>query len=97
MTHADDANGVSPARRQEVVDSFRRGTVPRRGLDVLAVGLGHLDRAFDAELDVAAAGGAGFKAIRGEYGSGKLVCTEPGQLHFGPAGGSERAGRPRCQ
>jgi hypothetical protein len=66
---------VSPRRRQEIVDALRRGTVPRQGLDALAVGLDRLGPALDAELDVVAAGGSMFKAIRGEYGSGKTFCT----------------------
>lgn len=41
------------------------------GLDQLAVGLGRFENELDAELDVVAAGGAVFKAVRGEYGSGK--------------------------
>ena len=62
---------VSPERRREIVDALRRGTVPQRGLDVFAVSLGRFGPALDAELETAARGGAGFKAIRGEYGSGK--------------------------
>lgn len=66
---------ISPARRREIVDALRRGTVPQSGLDVLAVGIDHLAPVFDSELDVVAAGGAGFKAIRGEYGVGKTFLT----------------------
>src|SRR5215208_6102712 len=55
---------VSPQRRQEVLDALRRGTVPRRGLDLLAVAL-------DQELGTAERGSGVFKALRGEYGSGK--------------------------
>lgn len=66
---------VSPARRREIIDALRRGTVPQRGLDVLAVGIDELVPTFDAELDVVASGGAGFKAIRGEYGAGKTFVT----------------------
>ena len=62
---------VSAQRRREIIDALRRGTVPQRGLDVFAVGLGHLEPALDGELRAVAEGGAGFKAIRGEYGSGK--------------------------
>jgi hypothetical protein len=62
---------ISPERRREIVDALRRGTVPQRGLDIFAVGLDRFDPALDAELDAVAWGGAGFKAIRGEYGSGK--------------------------
>jgi hypothetical protein len=62
---------VSPERRREIIDALRRGTVPRRGLDVFAVGLERFEPALDAELRAVAEGGAGFKAVRGEYGSGK--------------------------
>lgn len=62
---------VSARRRREILDALRRGTVPSNGLDQLAVGLGRFDTEMDAELDVVAAGGAVFKAVRGEYGSGK--------------------------
>ncbi len=62
---------LSPVRRREILDALRRGTVPAGGLDVLAVGLDPFVGAIDAELDTAAAGGAAFKAIRGDYGSGK--------------------------
>ncbi|TVR58349.1 MAG: BREX system ATP-binding protein BrxD, partial [Gemmatimonadales bacterium] len=66
---------ISPARRQEIVDALRRGTVPQRGLDVLAVGLDALAPALDEELETVARGRAGFKAIRGEYGSGKTFTS----------------------
>jgi hypothetical protein len=62
---------ISARRRRDIIDALRRGTVPQQGLDVMAVGLARFEVALDAELDVAAAGGAGFKAVRGEYGSGK--------------------------
>jgi hypothetical protein len=62
---------LSPRRRREVVDALRRGTVPHNGLDVLGVGLGRFEAAVDAELDTVTGGGAVFKAVRGEYGSGK--------------------------
>lgn len=62
---------VSARRRREILDALRRGTVPANGLDQLAVGLGRFEAELDAELDVVAAGGAVFKAVRGEYGSGK--------------------------
>lgn len=66
---------VSPRRRREVIDALRRGTVPHNGLDLLAVGLDRFDTALDAELDAVASGGAVFKAVRGEYGSGKTFFT----------------------
>ncbi|QPE03355.1 BREX system ATP-binding protein BrxD [Microbacterium schleiferi] len=62
---------ISPRRRREIIDALRRGTVPQRGLDVMAVGLDRFQLALNDELDVAADGGAVFKAVRGEYGAGK--------------------------
>ncbi|MFD2415401.1 BREX system ATP-binding protein BrxD [Amycolatopsis pigmentata] len=62
---------VSEARRREVIDALRRGTVPQSGLDLLAVGLDRFDTAMDEDLTTVARGGAAFHAIRGEYGSGK--------------------------
>ena len=62
---------VSPRRRREILDALRRGTVPQRGLDVMAVGLDRFRSALGDELDGVADGGAVFKAVRGEYGAGK--------------------------
>jgi hypothetical protein len=62
---------VSARRRREILDALRRGTVPANGLDQLAVGLGRFEAELDNELDVVAGGGGMFKAVRGEYGSGK--------------------------
>ncbi|AGZ44177.1 BREX system ATP-binding protein BrxD [Actinoplanes friuliensis] len=64
-------SGVSPLRRREVIDALRRGAVPSAGLDLLAVGLDRFHRAIDEDLDAVAASGSVFKAVRGEYGSGK--------------------------
>lgn len=66
---------VSPRRRRDVLDALRRGTVPASGLDLLAVGLDRFGPALDDLLEVAAGGGATFKAVRGEYGSGKTFLT----------------------
>jgi hypothetical protein len=66
---------ISAQRRREIIDALRRGTVPERGLDVLAVGLDHLEPTLKNELDVVQRGGSGFKAIRGEYGSGKTFTS----------------------
>ncbi|KRV48667.1 ATP-binding protein [Wenjunlia vitaminophila] len=62
---------VSAARRREVIDALRRGTVPRSGLDLFAVGLDRFAPALDDDLTAVAGGGTAFHAIRGEYGSGK--------------------------
>ncbi|OOC54277.1 MULTISPECIES: BREX system ATP-binding protein BrxD [Nocardiopsis] len=64
-------NSVSPVRREEVVGALRRGTVPHSGLDLFAVGLERFESVLDKELGTVTAGGAGFKAVRGEYGAGK--------------------------
>ncbi|OBJ70981.1 BREX system ATP-binding protein BrxD [Mycobacterium sp. 1274756.6] len=64
-------SGVSARRRREILDALRRGTVPSNGLDQLAVGLGRFEAELDSELDVVAGGTGMFKAVRGEYGSGK--------------------------
>jgi hypothetical protein len=62
---------VSPQRRQDIIDALRRGTVPQYGLDALAVGLEPFEPTFNEEIAKVARGGAVFKALRGEYGSGK--------------------------
>lgn len=66
---------VSAARRRAVIDALRRGAVPESGLDVLATGLDRFEDAVHAELDAVASGGAVFKAVRGEYGSGKTFFS----------------------
>ena len=62
---------ISSARRDVIVSALRRGTVPSSGLDVLAVGIEAFAPILDDELAMASAGGSGFKAVRGEYGTGK--------------------------
>ena len=66
---------VSEQRRRELIDALRRGTVPYDGLDLLAVGLDRFEAATNAELDTVGAGGSVFKAVRGEYGSGKTFFS----------------------
>jgi hypothetical protein len=62
---------ISPQRRVEILDSLRRGTVPRSSLDAFAVGLERFEGSLNDELHRVAAGGSVFKAVRGEYGCGK--------------------------
>jgi bacteriophage exclusion system BrxC/D-like protein len=62
---------VSVVRRRQVIDALRRGAVPETGLDLLAVGLDRFGSAVGEEIATASTGGAVFKAVRGEYGSGK--------------------------
>jgi hypothetical protein len=66
---------ISPQRRIEIVDALRRGTVPQASLDAFAVGLERFEPALDEELAKVKAGGSVFKAVRGEYGSGKTFFT----------------------
>lgn len=66
---------ISPRRRQEIIGALRRGTVPQQGLDVMAVGLERFVSAVDEELRSVSNGGAQFKAVRGEYGSGKTFFS----------------------
>ncbi|GGP06779.1 ATP-binding protein [Nonomuraea glycinis] len=54
---------------------MRRGAVPESGLDLLATGLDRFESALDAELDAVTTGGSVFKAVRGEYGSGKTFFS----------------------
>lgn len=62
---------LSPQRRDELLDALRRGTVPANSLGTLAVGLNHLAPTLERELDNVATGRGVFKAVRGDYGSGK--------------------------
>ena len=62
---------ISPGRRNEVIDALRRGTVPQRSLDAFAVGLQPFEAVIGEELESVRRGRAQFKAVRGEYGSGK--------------------------
>jgi len=57
--------------RKDIIDALRRGTVPRRGLDLFAVGTDRFSGALGEELDRCATGGAVFKALRGDFGCGK--------------------------
>nr|WP_241255649.1 BREX system ATP-binding protein BrxD [Candidatus Protofrankia californiensis] len=70
-----DTSPASAARRRDVLDALRRGAVPAAGLDLLAVGLGRFEQAAADDLAAVAAGGSVFKAVRGEYGSGKTFFT----------------------
>jgi hypothetical protein len=62
---------TGPQRRGAILDALRRGTVPREGLAAFAIGMEHFEVAVDADLISVASGRGGFKAVRGEYGSGK--------------------------
>lgn len=62
---------ISAARREDIVNALRRGTVPSSGLDALAVGIDAFGSTLTEELASVASGRGGFKAVRGEYGTGK--------------------------
>ena len=62
---------IGPDRRAAILDALRRGTVPREGLGTIAVGMERFEASVDLELGAVASGRGGFKAVRGEYGSGK--------------------------
>lgn len=66
---------ISAERTREIIDALRQGTVPQRSLDAFAVGLKRFESALDAELDKVAGGRAQFKAVRGDYGSGKTFFS----------------------
>ncbi len=66
---------LSRQRRDELVDALRRGTVPTQSLDLLAVGLDRFAATLVEELESVQAGGAKFKAVRGEYGTGKTFFS----------------------
>jgi hypothetical protein len=66
---------ISRQRRDELIDALRRGTVPMQGLDLLAVGLEGLADTLGQELETIKSGGAKFKAVRGEYGTGKTFFS----------------------
>jgi hypothetical protein len=62
---------ISPERRDQIIGALRRGTVPESSLDLLAVGLERFEATVDQELAAVGRGAGAFKAVRGEYGSGK--------------------------
>lgn len=71
---AADNGGPSLLRRREVIEALRRGTVPRRGLELYAVGMDRFEK-LDEEFDSAAAGRGIFKALRGDFGCGKSFTS----------------------
>jgi len=62
---------ISLQKQKEIIDALRRGTVPKNGLELFAVGLEKFQDAIDHELSFVEKQGSVFKAVRGDYGSGK--------------------------
>lgn len=57
--------------RKDVIAALRRGVVPEAGLALFASGMDRYVRVLDDELTDVAAGRGVFKAVRGDYGTGK--------------------------
>lgn len=72
---------ISRERRREIIAALRKGTVPQRGLDFLAVGLNRFEPVMAAELADVAQGSSVFKAVRGDYGCGKTFFGRLIQEH----------------
>ena len=70
-----DTQVISPQKRNEILEALRRGTVPRRGLDELAVGLDPFEPTVDEMLNHVEVGNGAFKAVRGDYGCGKTFFS----------------------
>lgn len=66
---------VSPQRREEILAALRRGTVPQQGLAHFAVGMDFWEPCLREELGSVQRGAAHFKAVRGEYGTGKTFFS----------------------
>lgn len=66
---------LSQVKRREIVGALRNGTVPRRGIELLAVGLSRFEKAIDEELAHVSLGRGVFKAVRGDYGTGKTFFS----------------------
>jgi hypothetical protein len=75
LSHPAPHPAASPLKRREIIEALRIGAVPRRGLEFFAVGLERFEKAIDEELDAVAAGRGRFKAVRGEYGTGKTFFS----------------------
>ncbi len=65
------AISISRPRRREIISALRHGTVPARGLEHFAVGLERFSKTLERELQDVSLGVGGFKAVRGDYGTGK--------------------------
>jgi P-loop Domain of unknown function (DUF2791) len=72
---------ISRERRREIIAALRKGTVPQRSLDFLAVGLGRFESVISDELADVGQGAAAFKAVRGDYGCGKTFFGRWVQEH----------------
>jgi len=72
---------ASTLLRQEIITALRMGAVPARGLEHFAVGIDLFAEALAEERQHVALGHGMFKAVRGEYGSGKTFFSRWLQSH----------------
>ncbi len=70
-----DLEGLSIGRRRDIVAALRNGAVPSKGIEHLAVGLDKVDHTIVGELTECTTGRGRFKAVRGEYGTGKTFFS----------------------
>jgi hypothetical protein len=75
---------LSPHRRGEIIDALRRGTVPRFGLDALAVGIDRFAATLDQELTALHLGAVASKPS---------VVTMAAERHFLDDGSKSELGR----
>lgn len=75
MMSPDELARLSPARRSDIIRALRLGTVPEKGLEFLAVGLDRFEKVLTDELRESTTGRGMFKAVRGEYGTGKTFFS----------------------
>jgi hypothetical protein len=62
---------IRPKERETIIQSLRSGVVPRIGLQHIQVGRSEELKSFVKDVDTIADGGASFRIVIGDYGSGK--------------------------
>src|SRR5674476_1122075 len=62
---------ISAVRWDDIIVVLRRDTIAGKGRDALEVGIDTCAPTLDEELATVSSGRGGFKAVRGEYGTGK--------------------------
>ncbi|MBS4097969.1 MAG: DUF2791 family P-loop domain-containing protein [Sulfuricella sp.] len=66
-----NSSALRPRDRDALIQSLRAGVTPRMGTKHIQVGRDAEIAALDKDLDRIAEGGAAFRLVIGEYGSGK--------------------------
>jgi hypothetical protein len=62
---------IKPKERETIIQSLRSGVVPRIGLQHIQVGRSEELKSFVKDVETIADGGASFRIVIGDYGSGK--------------------------